>query len=387
MKKAIINVETHFIKKNGKVYAESLMNKMFWQKYLNVFDKLYVLARMKEYEGEDLSKWILSDCKNVVFLPLPDYRGPKGYLHNFFRISSLLKNYCRKYSNNAVAIIRAPSPLGYRFLKYWKRTGNSYGMEICSNLSDSYYYNIDLLHSVLYKRLNNETKRFSLKANGVAYVTRTVLQKQYPTYGIQASYSSIDIPRELFYKRPRIEKKKNEYIMIHVSTLALDVKGNEEFLQVQRNLIEKGYKINSVIVGGGRLREHYIKRAKELGIHEHTRFTGHISKKEDLLSELRNADLFLFPTLSEGLPRTVIEAMACSLPCVASNIPSMCELLEEHWLCNPDDVDGFAKRIERLIEDVDLYNSTAEKNYENAGEYEYSVLNKRRSEFYRKLSE
>lgn len=385
MNNAIINVETHFIKKDGHIYAESLMDSMFWKKYLNVFSKLYVIVRMKEYEGEDLKKWVIADYKNVVFLPIPDYRGPKGYLQKYFEICRMLKKYSKEYKKGTVAVIRSPSPLGYQFLKYWKKNRKPYGLEICSNLSDEYYYSIDMVHSILYRRLHEQTKRYVRKADGVAYVTKSVLQKQYPSNGIQTNYSSVDLPKELFYKRCRLDTKKQEYTLIHVSTLALDVKGNEEFFRVQKNLLNKGYPVKSVVVGGGRLQEHYIRRSKELGLAEYTRFTGHISEKEDLLKELRAADIFLFPTLSEGLPRTVIEAMACSLPCVSSDIPSLRELMERKWLCGPHDIEGFTRRIIRLIDDVNLYNMTAERNYNKAQEYEYSVLNERRSRFYSEL--
>lgn len=382
----IINIETHFIVRGDEVYAESLMDKSFWRKYLNVFDKLYVIARMRDYSGEDLSKWIRSDCENVIFLRLPDYRGPKGYAIKYVAIGRLIKRYVREHSNDSCAIIRSPSPIGYRFLKEWRNTKESYGMEITANMTDSYYYSIDFIHSILYGRLNKQTKRYALEADGVAYVTKTVLQKAYPTKGISANYSSIDLPKELFFKREPIVRKKGCYTLIHVSTLSLDVKGNEEFFLVQKKLLDDGYDVNSVVIGGGRFKEHYVRRVDELGIKDKVRFTGHISKKEVLMNELRKADILLFPTLSEGLPRTVIEAMANSLPVVSSDIPSMRELIEEKWLCNPKDVDGFVQKIKMLIEDVDLYNKTALRNYGESLEYEYQNLNKRRTAFYKSIS-
>ncbi len=386
-KAAIINVETHFLKYGNHIYAESLMDRFFWGKYLKVFDDLYVLVRMKKYEGEDLNKWIISDCENVHFLPLPDYRGPRGYLRQYINIRKCMRKYININPDITCAIIRSPSPLGYLFLNFWKKTGKPYGLEIVANLSDDYYYSIDFIHSILYGRLHTMTKRYARSAKGVAYVTRQVLQKQYPAKGTQENYSSIDLPKELFYKRSPLVKKKDEYVMIHVSTLALDVKGNEQFLQVQKRLREEGYDVTSVIVGGGQYMKHYINRAEKLGLEPFTRFTGHISEKEKLMEELRQADIFLFPTLSEGLPRTVIEAMACSLPCISSDIPSIRELLDEKWLCQPQDVDGFVKKIKTLMTDVSLYNKTADRNYNIAKEYEYSVLNERRSKFYKKLCE
>lgn len=384
-KQLIINVETHFLEYDGKIYAESLMDPLYWQKYLNVFDELYVLVRLKQYNGEDLSKWILSSYDHVHFLELPNYRGPIGYAKNYFSIQRCMKKYIQDNQDLSCAIIRSPSPLGYQFLKKWRKTGKPYGLEMVANLSDEFYYSIDFIHSILYKRLHLSTKKFAKKADGVIYVTRNVLQKEYPTEGIQASCSDIDLPKELYYKRPELNSKKSKWIMIHVSTLELDVKGNEEFFQVQRRLLDDGYDVESVIVGGGRYLQHYKERAKELGLDNRTRFTGHLSRKTDVMKELQQADLFLFPTLSEGLPRTVIEAMASSLPCVASDIPSLRELIDEEWLCAPKDVMGFVNKIKQLIDDPGAYNSVAKRNYDVACEYEYEELNRRRSEFYKMI--
>ena len=317
---AIINVETHFLNIDGHIYAESLMDSLFWSKYLSAFNKLYVIARIKQYDNENLSEWVLSDCEDVVFLPLPDYRGPKEYLKYYFAIKRAIKKYSSELSGKAVAIMRSPSPIGYMFLKQWTNKTNPYGMEICANYSDDFYYHIDVIHSILYGVLNIQTKYYAKKATGVSYVTKKVLQNEYPTDGITASYSSIDIPECLYYKREPLKKRKEMYTLIHVSTLAIDIKGNEEFLGVLLNLRNSGYNATGVVVGGGRLKEYYIKRAADLGLGEFIRFTGHISHKEDLMNELKCADIMLFPTLSEGLPRTVIEAMANSLPCVSSGI-------------------------------------------------------------------
>lgn len=384
-KQLIINVATHFIEKDGKVYAASLTDSLYWRKYLNVFDELYVLVRLKKYNGEDLDKWILSSCDHVHFLKLPDYRGSIGYANNYFKIQKCMKKYIQDHQELSCAIMRSPSPLGYQFLRLWKKTGKPYGMEIVANYSDDFYYSIDFIHSILYKRLHLATKKFAKMADGVIYVTRNVLQKVYPTQGIQISCSDIDLPKELYYKRPKLNKKKNKWMMIHVSTLEANLKGNEEFFQVQKRLLDDGYDVESVVVGGGRYLQHYIERAKELGLDDRTRFTGHLSKKSDIMKELREADLFLFPTLSEGLPRTVIEAMASSLPCVASDIPSLRELLDEEWLCAPKDVIGFTNKIKQLINDPSTYNSAAKRNYEVACEYEYEELKYRRNEFYKSI--
>lgn len=386
-RKAVINIETHLLRKGGVTYAESIMDHLFWEKYLQVFDEIYVLARAREYSGENLDKWILTDHENVHFVFLPEYRGPKGYLLKYIEIGRCMKQFICAHKDVGCAIVRSPSGLGYRFLRYWKRTGKPYAMEIVSNLSDSYYYSLGLIRSILYRILHDQTIRYAREANGVAYVSKGLLQDVYPTKSIKASYSSLDITRECYYRRPLLIQKKDKYTLVHVSTLALDSKGNKEFLDVQKRLIDKGYNVESVVVGGGRLLEKYIDLAEKMGIAEKVQFTGHISQKDQLFKVLRQSDIMLFPTLTEGMPRTVIEAMANSLPCVTSDIPVMHELIEERWLCDPRNVEEMAQKVELLINDTEIYNRTAERNYESAGSYEYDILNEQRRVFYRRVSE
>jgi len=68
------------------------------------------------------------------------------------------------------------------------------------------------------------------------------------------------------------------------------------------------------------------------------------------------ADLFVLPTRAEGSPNAVLEAMACGLPVVTSDVPALRECVdpEQGVLVDPDDVEGLARAIERILGDEDL---------------------------------
>lgn len=71
----------------------------------------------------------------------------------------------------------------------------------------------------------------------------------------------------------------------------------------------------------------------------------------------QSADILLFPTVREGLPLAVIEAMACGLPVVATNCSSLPELIIEGkggYLCKLGNVDEFAERINELASSLSL---------------------------------
>jgi glycosyltransferase involved in cell wall biosynthesis len=70
---------------------------------------------------------------------------------------------------------------------------------------------------------------------------------------------------------------------------------------------------------------------------------------------MRRADLFVSVSLFEGMPNTVMEAMACGCPIVASDIPQHREILDEGeaTFVLPDDPDSIASGIERLLGDTE----------------------------------
>mgnify|MGYP000313262671 CR=1 FL=1 len=82
-----------------------------------------------------------------------------------------------------------------------------------------------------------------------------------------------------------------------------------EYVKLNKNSI-------LMLVGGGELESKIKQKASELGIYEKIIFTGVRSDVPALLSAM---DLFVFPSLYEGMPNTVIEAQATGLPCIVSN--------------------------------------------------------------------
>ena len=103
-----------------------------------------------------------------------------------------------------------------------------------------------------------------------------------------------------------------------------------------------------LICGTGDLLESYRQLAEELGISDRVIFPGY---RYDIFEIVHIADVFLFPSLREGLGVAPIEAMSAGVPIIASDIRGVQEYAvngENSILLAPDDVDGFARAIERL---------------------------------------
>lgn len=81
-----------------------------------------------------------------------------------------------------------------------------------------------------------------------------------------------------------------------------------------------------VICGQGTLRKHLMQEAERLRLQNHVIFHGF---RTDMAAVYQSADLFVFPSVHEGMPVALMEAMAAGLPCVVSDIRGNRELIDE----------------------------------------------------------
>ena len=105
------------------------------------------------------------------------------------------------------------------------------------------------------------------------------------------------------------------------------------------------------IVGDGPYREELIGLAENLSVTSYVRFTGTVPYSE-LPQKYREADIFILPSLAEGMPLVVLEAMGTGLPIIASRVQGIDELVAEDVngaLFDPGDVDELARCLVQLI--------------------------------------
>jgi glycosyltransferase involved in cell wall biosynthesis len=121
------------------------------------------------------------------------------------------------------------------------------------------------------------------------------------------------------------------------------------------NLIKgmKGLNASLVIIGEGLLKNSLESLAKSEGVS--LEFRGIISQ-ERLPYELNQGEIFVLPSISEGNPKVLLEAMSCGLPCLGSDILSIREIIkdgESGILCQTD-VGSIHQALARLLDNTDL---------------------------------
>ncbi len=139
------------------------------------------------------------------------------------------------------------------------------------------------------------------------------------------------------------------------------VKGIPYLLQAARMLLLQGANVKVLVVGDGSIRPDLMTQTRDLGISENVVFLGHREDTDELLQAM---DIFVLPSLSEGIPMALLEAMAASRAVVASRVGGIPEIVEdgfEGFLVEPMDVNSLAERCRRLIESPDVARKMGEQ--------------------------
>ncbi len=133
------------------------------------------------------------------------------------------------------------------------------------------------------------------------------------------------------------------------------LKGHRLLLEVTKDLTESFPSLKLVIIGDGEEREVLEKKRSDLGLVNHVILTGIRNDVEKLLPVL---DVYVQPTIGrEGLPLTVVEAMAAKLPVVASDIGGTREAVLHNQtgiLVAPGDKEGLARALSRILRDREM---------------------------------
>jgi glycosyltransferase involved in cell wall biosynthesis len=128
-------------------------------------------------------------------------------------------------------------------------------------------------------------------------------------------------------------------------------KGHRDLLAAVAQLRQTSPRVRLLLVGDGVERPHLEEQARGLGLGDAVRFTGF---RDDVTALLQAADLFVLPSLREGMPNAALEAMAAGLPIVACAVDGVPEAVadgETGLLVPPGSPDALADALGRLLAD------------------------------------
>lgn len=217
----------------------------------------------------------------------------------------------------------------------------------------------------------NRAKR-KLKAKEVLYV---------PGVGI-------DVNRIIKTKIDRDEVRKNlglnenDFVLLSIGEL----NRNKNHETIIRAIVELNNPyIHYLICGEGELDQYLKDLANELGFVNQIHFLGF---RKEIPEICKASDLFVFPSLREGLGLAALEAMASELAIVTSNVHGIVDYSTNGvtgYSCNPTDIDGFAEAIKKLMENPELRLEMGRKNSELVIRYDISIITNEMWNIYKKV--
>ena len=182
----------------------------------------------------------------------------------------------------------------------------------------------------------------------------------------------------------KMDFEKEDREIISVARL-VPIKGMSYLIRAMTHMEDS----TLVIVGDGPERRELELMACDLKLEDRIRFAGWVNDRSRLYGCLNHATIFVMPSLSEGLPRALIEAMACGLPVVATNVGGVPEIVVDGvngFLVPPRDEKALAEAIEKALSDTDFQRTASAENREVAKKFLLPTIGQRTYEYLKEIA-
>ena len=341
-------------------------------------DKLTVYSAIISItESEKIKKYSKVNHPLIEYRKIPDSRNLKNLLGIFRNVKKIVveSDFC--YLRSGLASSMAA---------YFCKKNNIPYMAI---VNEDVYKNTKA-HRSLFVRMTAYPlallNRYTIgNANYACYVTKEYLQSQYPCGGLVVGCSDVeflDINNDANKNRnKRIDNHQGNVILGSVGLLTTAIKGQDTVIKAISELKKQGYSNYEYWLVGGGCKDRLFNLASSLGVEDQIRFLGEKSH-DDVLKWFEGIDIYIHPSRSEGLPRTILEAMTKATPCICSNVGGIPELLDDNYLFeyNGNEISSLTSLIIKMTPDE--MKIQAQKNFYKSKEYEPEVLEKIRSNFF-----
>lgn len=194
-----------------------------------------------------------------------------------------------------------------------------------------------------------------------------------------SKYGNIEVDKNA--KRQEIGVPSDAFLLFSVGELNKN-KNQQVFIKALAKLNNPN--VHYAIAGEGDKKNFLLSLAEKLGVAEQVHLLGY---RNDIPELNCAADVFCFPSLREGLPVSLMEAMASGLPCITSRIRGSVDLIAEDsgFLVELYDIEGYAKAISTLLKDQELRSNMGELNRERVAKYSIDTIVNSMKDIYMKV--
>ncbi len=232
---------------------------------------------------------------------------------------------------------------------------------------DAQYKSYPRLRSSVHKALEKVAVRFSTQVLATSKSMQQSMQDRNPQANNIAALPNDITTSELGIRSPDALKP------VRIATVSVLNERKNITLALQALAQLKHLDWEYLLIGPDTSGKNYSQTLQamcaEYGIADRVKFMGWQS---DAAQILRDCHLFVFPTLMEGSPNALMEAMGYGLPCLASRIPEVTEVLTDPQLhFDPHDPAELAQKVSEFITNPDTARQIAEKTAKDKQNYQF----------------
>lgn len=384
---ALFVFDHKFVRYGEKVYSPGQFPYVAWERYLHHFDHLTVFARqLMSTSPSSLSALNRSDGPDVSFELLPESTSLFGRLIRPLKS----RNRLRTLVAEADAVILRNGPLAWQAARLCRQLSTPWAIEVAGVMWDAFWHHGSMAGKLYAPLAEGLSKYWIARAPFALYVTDKILQDRYPCNGVTAGISNAMIPdpeqKVLDRRMSRIRREPEPLVFGFAGSIDNESKGLQEAFYALKEVqsVLPAYEFR--IIGPGDRRP-WEELAENLDLRSNVKFSGLLPAGEPVLEWLDEVDVYLHPSLREGLPRSIIEAMSRGCPVLASEAGGIPELLPDHVLHRRGHWRMLARHIRRYVTDQQWRLQNARRNFERSKQYANSRLRMKRKEFWGEFCE
>jgi glycosyltransferase involved in cell wall biosynthesis len=380
-KSALLVVNRQFIQLNGTVLTEGATGPETGERYLKWFGKVCVVGREGVLKGDPRR---LNEVKapGLKVLSVPGITGIFDTWSNWTETRGRLLDF----AGDADCVIARVGGLGSLAGKIAMEMGKPLAIDLGGCPFDGLRTHGSKVALAYAPVAFFETRVLIRRARWVSYVTESFLQRRYPAQSgaVTAACSNVEIPDpgdEVLARRwGRIEGLRKTLRFGTIGSLHGRFKGIQHAIPALAKVADSLPCFEYRVLGGGDP-EPWRRIAMKHGLGDRVFFDGTSPSGQAVYDWLDQVDIYLHPSLREGLPRAVVEAMSRGCPVIASDVAGTPELLVPADMHRPGDVGHLASLILQAV-NPEWQMAAAERNWTRAKDYSHSVLAKKRDEFW-----
>lgn len=369
---------------DGECYSTDAAFVKFVTAFESCFEKIVFCGRLSGERRRE--KYILDPIKTEV-CALPFYEnlyalGKVGLsvIPETFRILA------RESETWDLVWLCVPNPLALLYVYLCKRKQIPFFMMVRGNLVRDVRYRSRGLTGIAARAAAGflQNRFQALARRHITFAIGEEMYRQYkkadtsPVFrGICSLISERDVELSRVL-RGTIDPKPRKPVLLSVLRLEPE-KGGQYLIEAVRLLVEdKRLEFELHLVGSGRMENALRSQVSRMGLEAYIHFHGYVPFGAELLALYRSASAFILPSLTEGVPQVLIEAMACGVPVIATKVGGVPQLLKDEvngLLVEPAQPAQICHAVFRLLDDEPLRRRLVENGFQTS--FKHTLENER----------